>query len=284
MIRVATWNVWWRFGPWERRAEAIRRVLGEARPDICGLQEVWADGERNQAGELAERLGLDWSWARSAQPEKWQARLPGSSAEVGNAILSRWPIRDLVELPLPPSPSGDHGRNALVCVIESPYGRIPFATAQLTSPPWDSAARCEQVRALVQLLARREREAFPVIVAGDLNAQPDSDEVRLLCGHKTAPAAEGFVLVDAWTYALPGIDSWTWDRANPHVLSTLEPSARIDYILVGPPHARRGHVRSVRRIGGAPVAGVWPSDHTGVLAELERGDESRDRRSGADKA
>ena len=83
------------------------------------------------------------------------------------------------------------------------------------------------------------------------------------------PAREGFVLVDAWRYAAREAMPWTWDRANPHVLATMEPSARIDYVLVGPPRVgRRGHVRSIRRIGAAPVHGVWPSDHAGLLAEL----------------
>jgi endonuclease/exonuclease/phosphatase family metal-dependent hydrolase len=271
-IRVATWNLWWRFGPWMERADAIRSVLGETRPDICGLQEVWADGERNLAAELADELGMHWDWARSPQPERWHVRLPGCSADVGHALLARWPIRDRAELRLPPGDSGDESRAALLCVVESPDGRIPVATTQLSSAPWDSATRCEQVRALVRFLAEREREDYPVVVLGDMNAEPDSDEMRLLCGHKTAPSREGFVLVDAWRHAPREAEPWTWDRANPHVLATMEPSSRIDYVLVGPPHeGRRGHVRSIRRIGTAPVGGVWPSDHAGLIAELETG-------------
>jgi endonuclease/exonuclease/phosphatase family metal-dependent hydrolase len=271
-IRVVTWNLWWRFGPWRERAAAIRSVLLDTRPDICGLQEVWADGERNLASELAKELELHWAWAGSPEPRRWHIRLPGCSADVGHAILARWPMRAPTELPLPPGRSGDRSRSALVCVVESPIGRIPVATTQLTPAPWDSAARCEQVRALVAFLAEREHESYPWVVMGDMNAEPDSDEVRLLCGHKTAPVRDGFVLVDAWRYAPRGADPWTWDRANPHVLSTMEPSSRIDYVLVGPPYeGRRGHVRSVRRIGTEPVRGVWPSDHAGVLAELETG-------------
>jgi endonuclease/exonuclease/phosphatase family metal-dependent hydrolase len=124
----------------------------------------------------------------------------------------------------------------------------------------------------VQHLARLPREDYPVVLVGDLNAEPDSDEIRLLCGHKTAPAHPGFVLVDAWRHAAGDDIAWTWDRANPHVRSTMEPSARIDYVLVGPPHSeRRGHVLSARRIGAEPIRGIWPSDHAGVLAELETG-------------
>jgi endonuclease/exonuclease/phosphatase family metal-dependent hydrolase len=125
------------------------------------------------------------------------------------------------------------------------------------------------VRTLVDALARRQPEDYPAIVLGDLNAEPDSDEVRLLCGHKTAPARDRFILVDAWRYAPATAVPWTWDRANPHVVATMEPSARIDYVLVGPPHEDgRGSVRAIERIGATPVGGVWPSDHAGLLAEL----------------
>jgi endonuclease/exonuclease/phosphatase family metal-dependent hydrolase len=268
-MKVATWNLWWRFGEWDQRLPAIRSVLGAARPDICGLQEVWLDGDRNLADELAGELGLHAVWVRSPQPERWHIRLPGCKADIANAILSRWPVAERTELRLPPGRSGDASRTALVCVIDSPHGRVPVATTQLTSAPWDSATRCDQVRTLVEALATRASEDHPAIMLGDLNAEPDSDEVRLLCGHKTAPARDRFVLVDAWRYASSTAVPWTWDRRNPHVRSTMEPSSRIDYVLVGPPHEhRRGSVRSIRRIGATPVRGVWPSDHAGLLAAL----------------
>jgi endonuclease/exonuclease/phosphatase family metal-dependent hydrolase len=108
------------------------------------------------------------------------------------------------------------------------------------------------------------------VVTGDLNAEPDADEIRLLGGHKTAPVVPGLVLVDAWSYADPLASGWTWDRRNPYVAATGEPSARIDYVLVGLPTASgAGRVQSVRLIGDRPVDGVWPSDHAGVLAELQ---------------
>ena len=269
-VRIATWNLWWRFGSWRERATAIRAVLRGASPDICALQEVRASEEHNFAAQLADELGMHWVWLPSPRPERWHASLPGSSAAVGHAILARWSIRDRVELPLP-SGADDSSRIALSCVVESPDGGIPVTTAQLSSAPWDSAIRCAQVRALVGFLADRGSEAYPIVLLGDLNAEPDSDEIRLLCGHKTAPARDGFVLVDAWRYAAEDAVAWTWDRQNPNVVATMEPSSRIDYVLVGPPReGRRGSVRSVQRIGETPVRGVWPSDHAGLLAELEK--------------
>jgi Endonuclease/Exonuclease/phosphatase family len=87
-LAVVTWNLWWRFGPWRERADAIRSVLVELRPDLCGLQEVLADDERKFASELAAELQLHWVWTRSPEPERRHRRLPGCSADVGNAILA----------------------------------------------------------------------------------------------------------------------------------------------------------------------------------------------------
>ena len=64
-MRVMTWNLWWRFGPWARRRQAILTALHAWQPDAVGLQEVWARGEENLAGWLADRLGMHWTWAAS---------------------------------------------------------------------------------------------------------------------------------------------------------------------------------------------------------------------------
>ena len=40
-LRVATWNVWWRFGPWAERQPAIAETLRRIDADVIALQEVW---------------------------------------------------------------------------------------------------------------------------------------------------------------------------------------------------------------------------------------------------
>src|SRR5579884_4352343 len=100
-----TWNLWGRFGPWEARLEAIAATMAEIGPDLCGLQEVWSAGGRNLAAELAGRLGLEWRWGLASQS-------PGGELGNGNAILSRWPILDGADVPLPVA--GEHeGRIAV---------------------------------------------------------------------------------------------------------------------------------------------------------------------------
>jgi endonuclease/exonuclease/phosphatase family metal-dependent hydrolase len=124
--RVLTWNLWWRFGPWEERRRAILSVLSDLQPDVIGLQEVWARGEENLAGWLAGHLGMHWTWAASRAPERWQKRIGDSTIDLGNAILSRWPIAENDVVQLPAGQGDDDGRLAL-------YARI--TAAERTSRP-----------------------------------------------------------------------------------------------------------------------------------------------------
>ncbi|MFF3939002.1 endonuclease/exonuclease/phosphatase family protein [Streptomyces phaeofaciens] len=272
-MRVVTWNLWWRFGPWEARQKAILSVLRELRPDVVGLQEVWAAGGENLAGWLADELGLHWAWAPSPAPERWRRRLPDAAdgpVDIGNAVLSRWPVTEQETLLLPAPADLADGRLALYARLAAPAYDVPFFTTHLTSALGAAAVRGEQVTALAEFVAaRRGGTPFPAVVTGDFNAWPDSDEIRLFGGYKTPSAVPGQVFYDAWEYADPAAPSVTWTPENPYAARLLEPPVRIDYIHVGPPGpVGEGHVRAVRRAGHGPVDGVWPSDHAAVVADL----------------
>lgn len=263
-MRVLTWNLWWRYGPWQRRYEAIAATLAEVSPDLCGLQEVWDADGHNLAGDLADRLGMHWCWAAAAQSRDSQ----GNDVLIGNAVLSRWPITAHDEVRLPTAHSSE-GRAALHARIDAPGGALPMFTTHLSYRPGASQVRTEQVRELAEFAASRVADStYPPVVTGDLNAEPGSDEVRLLGGLLTAPAVSGLVLVDAWRYADPADPGFTWDRRNGYQGGSQIPDSRIDYILVGLARHGRGRVQSARLAGNAPVDGVWPSDHFAVVAEL----------------
>jgi len=61
LLRVGTLNLWWRFGDWAARLEAIRAELARWRPDVIGLQEVWASDDVHLAEALAGELGMSWA-------------------------------------------------------------------------------------------------------------------------------------------------------------------------------------------------------------------------------
>jgi endonuclease/exonuclease/phosphatase family metal-dependent hydrolase len=270
-MRVLTWNLWWRFGPWEERRKAILAVLNDVQPDVVGLQEVWARGGDNLAQWLASPLGMHWTWAPSPAPQRWQRRLGDSTVDIGNAVLSRWPIAEHAVEQLPARQGDQDGRLALYARIDTPTHQVPFFTTHLSSAIDASAIRCQQVAALARFVAsHRQGTDFPPVVTGDFNAFPDSDEVRRFGGYKTAPSVPGQVFLDAWEYADPAQPSATWDAANPYVAAGFEPSVRVDYIHTGPPGPDGlGSVAAVHRVGDEPLdGGVWPSDHAAVLAHL----------------
>jgi endonuclease/exonuclease/phosphatase family metal-dependent hydrolase len=190
---------------------------------------------------------------------------------LGNAILSRWPITAQAQAWLPAGGPEEEGRLAVHAHIDTPGGVLPVFTTHLTYALGRSQVRVAQVRALAGFVAAQATDcAYPPVVTGDLNAEPGSDELRLLGGLLTAPAAPGLVLIDAWRYADPGDPGFTWDRRNGYQANSMVPDSRIDYVLVGPHRQGRGRVLSARLAGTAPVDGVWPSDHFAVVAELQQ--------------
>jgi endonuclease/exonuclease/phosphatase family metal-dependent hydrolase len=266
-VRVLTWNLWWRYGPWQQRREAIASTLAELAPDLCGLQEVWGDQSQIFAAELADRLGMHWCWAARPAPSAVQ-RVHGAELLVGNAVLSRWPILRQAEVDLPVADGQE--RVAVQASIDTPDGQLPFFATHFSHRLIDSATRVEQATTLARFVAdHADRHPYPPVVTGDLNAHPESDEIRLLSGLLTAPVVPGQVLLDAWRFAEPGQPGTTWDHRNPYLADDPTPDARIDYVLVGLPREGRGRVRAARLAGNTPVDGVWPSDHFAVLAELD---------------
>jgi endonuclease/exonuclease/phosphatase family metal-dependent hydrolase len=266
LVRVLTWNLWWRYGPWEQRQDAIAAAVAELAPDVCGFQEVWSAGEENLAATLADQLGMHWCWA--SFPVKSNA--PGQELHLGNAILSRWPIEAREELRLPTDGHVHERRVVAHARIDAPGGTLPFFTTHLTYGPGLSSLRVQQVRSLAAFVADEGLDCpYPPVVTGDFNAEPDSDELRLLGGLLTAPAAPGLVLLDAWRYADPSDPGSTWDRRNGYQAHSVIPDSRIDYIMVGLPHGDRGRVHSARLAGDKPVNEVWASDHFAVVADLQ---------------
>jgi endonuclease/exonuclease/phosphatase family metal-dependent hydrolase len=71
--------------------------------------------------------------------------------QIGNAILSRWPITKQTAQPLPAGAAD--GRTVLFARVQTPTGPVPFFTTQLTSTIGQSAVRCRQVAALCQFVA-----------------------------------------------------------------------------------------------------------------------------------
>jgi len=262
-LRVATLNIWNRFGPWEQRLTAIRAGVRQLAPDLLGMQEVLrlAPGEGDQLDQtaaIAEGFGYHIAYAR-AHDERWY----------GNAALSRWPIAQSRMLELPRAGTEER-RTLLFAEIDSPYGRIPFFVTHLNWKFEEGHVREAQVREIVRAIdGLAAPDAFPAILVGDFNAEAEADEIRFLRGLTSLGGSRRVYFQDAFAIAGDGSPGFTFTRRNSFAGPLREPDRRIDYVFVrGRDERFRGEPLEARVCFDAPVDGCFPSDHFGVVAEL----------------
>jgi endonuclease/exonuclease/phosphatase family metal-dependent hydrolase len=263
VIRAVTVNIWNRQGPWAQRLPLLRAGIAALAPDVIGLQEVMAFGGTSQADELA--AGLGWNVHYGAA---WAI---GGGLTWGNAVLSPWPFAATDVLPLPAPPELD-ARSVAYALVDAPVGRIPVFCTHLTYQLHRGDARCAQVRALADHVARLappDADPVPPILLGDVNADPESDEMRFLRG-LTPLGGRSVYFADAWAATRPLEAGFTYDRRNPYALRSREPSRRIDYVYTrGPDRSLRGEPLAARLVLDTPDGDVWPTDHFGVFAEIQ---------------
>lgn len=199
-LTVLTWNLqsgFARDNHWDLEAQA--RVIESQRPDIVILQEVsrgWlATTSADQLLWLSRRLDMPYAWGPASDDDLW-----------GNAILSRAPLSDVAVLRY--RSTQNLKRSAVRARVATTRGDVWVIATHLDNPSGAGAVRLEQA---AQLIAFRGERA-PAIVAGDLNATPDSDVIATI-------VASG--LVDSGAILGPSA-------------ATAEDGRRIDYILATP--------------------------------------------------
>ena len=172
-FRAATLNIWSRFGPWEERLGAIREGLRAAQPDVIGMQEVLRCPGFDQAALVSEGLGFHVAWGIASQNHGYP---------MGNAVFSRWPIVRSETIPLPNGGS-DESRSLVFAEVSTPYGKVPVFSTHLNWKLHEGHVREEQIRFVTDAIAELAPiSGFPPILVGDMNAEPDSDEMRFLRG------------------------------------------------------------------------------------------------------
>lgn len=236
-IRVASFNIHHGVGLDGRLdLERIAGVIEAQAPDVIGLQEVDRHfGERSQfvdqARWLAERLDMHVVFGANLDLEPLT---PGAERrQYGTAILSRHRIRQWRNTLLP-RPGGGEQRGLLEAVISVRGTRVRAFNTHLQHD--SQAERLAQVAAIQEIVGR-SRES--VVLVGDLNATPDSQEIAAITQD----------LTDAWVEGGEG-DGYTYDAATPH--------ARIDYVLTS---------SDVVTLAAAVVTSD-AADHLPVVADL----------------
>lgn len=241
------------------RAPAILETLRGLDADIVGLQEV-CSLDPDQPRWLRDQFGLEVVVAPDGDDDRFT---------IVNAIASRWPIIGSEWRYLDVGDMANH-RTVLWARVDAPLGPVDVYTTHLSHGFDQSGLRQRQLAEIAAWVSDNrpaDGSGFPPILLGDLNAVPDSDEIRQLTG-RAAPAVSGLVFSDAWEHAGRGAGI-TYSEANPHVTASAWPERRLDYVLVGWPRQRpSGNPVSAEVFGVDPVGGTVGSDHYGVVVDL----------------
>jgi endonuclease/exonuclease/phosphatase family metal-dependent hydrolase len=154
--------------------DAIAGVIKKQNPDVVALQEVDVHTRRsginlNEAEEIARLTGMKAYFARAIDYD---------SGEYGVAILSKLPVRDFANTSLPTDDitKGEH-RTLATAKVDLPNGKqFVFACTHLDAQHTD-VNRQLQIKKILEVL---QQESLPVVIAGDLNATPNSDVIKQL--------------------------------------------------------------------------------------------------------
>jgi endonuclease/exonuclease/phosphatase family metal-dependent hydrolase len=265
-LRVLTLNLWHDAGPWPERRERIRHWIEKLEPDVIGFQEAVRQPHWEQVPDLLTGLGYRIEYA-PASPF-WKTGLEHQAGDVGNAVASRFPLRDSAVLRLPESDDGER-RVALGVTLAAPWGDVAFTVTHLNWKLDHGAVREQQVQALCEFaLKRAPRRGFPPILAGDFNAEPEAAEIRYVTGLQSL-GGRSVCFLDAWRRTGGPGEGITWSNRNPFARTEREPDRRIDYVFAGLPRRDGlGQILACRVVCDDERDGVFPSDHFGVYAEL----------------
>jgi endonuclease/exonuclease/phosphatase family metal-dependent hydrolase len=257
-MRLVTMNIWGVRGDWKARREVLADGLRNIDPDLLTLQETIVRDDYDQVRDL---LGDRYQLAHQVSRE------PDGQ---GITTASRWPITSVRELDLQLGPrTAGFACTTLIAEIDAPTGPLLLVNH---FPSWKLQLEAErEAQALIAARAieelRPDLEA-PVVVAGDLDADPGSASIRFWTGRQ---ALDGFSVCyrDAWEKVHPDQPGHTYTPDNP-LMAEDWPFRRIDYILVrcgehGPTLA----INDCRIIFDTPHDEVQASDHFGLMAQLE---------------
>ncbi len=169
-VRLVSFNVHYAKKP-AKVAAAIQENYNLSHADVILLQEVEYHLREGQgrADQIAEILGLECVYV--------PARIEGSKATHGLAVLTRFPVLEVEVIQLPFFKLGFRSRRriALRVVLQTPYGQLQVYNIHLDTTI-NIKHRLEQLMAVIEDF--KAQEILPTVIAGDLNTIQASFLIR----------------------------------------------------------------------------------------------------------
>lgn len=239
------------------RLKLITAEIKRLDADVVLLEEVpWTRSTGNGAQYLAQQLSYNYIYYRA------EGNRHLIFFETGQAILSRYPLKNVISTVLLPRAGFFESRVALGATATTDLGEIRLFAAHLTDKKDDLQINRGQAASLKEFV--ESNTTGLAVVGGDFNAQPDTPQIKNLTAS----------WIDAYQAFHPGdagltccIDNLTAGPEEP-----LE--ERIDYIFFVDKGNEAVSILSARHVFDQPFPAndgwQWASDHTGLLVELGR--------------
>lgn len=217
----------------------VAAFIDSLKPDVVLLQEIdrrtrRASGEDHLA-QLEQLTGMRGVFGKS---------LDYDGGEYGIAILTRWPVDTAVTIGLKTEPPPDRAggskepRVALYARVRTPSGPLHVVNTHIDAGG-PATFRRQEVIGILAAIKRMVPADEPLLLGGDLNARPHTDEIT----------AVSLVLTDAWQVCGSG-PGYTFNAAAP--------DRRIDYVFY-----RQARCLSAR------VPETQASDHRPLFVTIE---------------
>lgn len=209
----------------------IATVILATNPDLVALQEVDSATSRvNKADQLKELAAATGMYIYFGKAMNYDG------GGFGNGILSRYPIEKTQSIALPAKGEGSEPRTAAMVTVKLPGDSLLRFVSTHLDHLEDPADRIAQVNIIIKHALAQS--ALPLIVAGDMNALPASEEIGIFKEHFT----------DATEKLGP---TWPSDK----------PEQKLDYVLLY--DKTKWHVMDAQ-----VVEETVASDHRPVIAEV----------------
>lgn len=214
--------------------KAVADVISRESPDVVVLQEVdkytvRSGKDSHQAKDLAVLTGMYYHFAGASFK---------SEGEQGQAILSKYPIKNAesYKLPLPKASNGET-RSLAVIVVEVEGVDIVFMNVHL-----DHRSDSDREYQIKQVLEHTKKlEEYPIIFGGDFNMRPNNENFKLI--------EEQFATVV---------------ENHPLTFPQINPRTTLDYILLNKKASELFNVEKYYTVDER-----YASDHLPLIIELK---------------
>jgi endonuclease/exonuclease/phosphatase family metal-dependent hydrolase len=242
-MKIATLNTWATFGPHEKRWNCFLNQLTHACPQLLFLQEA-------TDAQLLERI-------KASTPLQHAIHVP----KTGLAILSISPfLSNQSSTYAVASKFESYARGFIAVTLAIGKHVIAAANTHLSWRAEDAETRAHQV---TELLEAVERDKVPALLAGDFNDTSESVCIGRVLEKRYR---------DLYRMIHPSTPGITWDNHNPFIQghSSKFPDRRIDFLFADQRITKQWRLTSCDlAFNQLDQSGIYPSDHYGVIAELE---------------